>query len=428
MISLRKVNKLYFAVLFVVFFSIIGLLFALNVKEQSSKDKEDTLKNVELFADALALVKSQYVEEKNSKDLMYAAVEGMMGSLDPYSQFLAPEDYKELLINTEGEFGGLGIEIALKNKLLTIISPIEDTPAWKAGIKPLDIIVKIDDELTKGITLTDAVKKLRGKPGIQVRVTILRESEKELKEYTLTREIIKIKDIKRAEILEDGVGYVKILEFRENTAKDVDAALQNLSDKGMKALIIDLRNNPGGLLSSAVEIASRFIDKDKLVVYTQSRDSEKVEYQSIACRKYTTIPLAVMINNGSASASEIVAGCLRDYKRAVLLGEKSFGKGSVQTVVPLVDKAALRITTAHYYTPLGKNIQKEGLTPDITVKEGEFTVAEKTKEEEIFEKVERREPQEQKFYEKDAQLIRAVDLMKGVMLLTSGESQALVKK
>lgn len=419
MVKVQKSLKLYGVLTLIVVFSFVGIVFALNVKEQERQEKEDTLKQVELFADALALVKGQYVTETNSKDLIYAAIEGMMSSLDPYSQFLTPDDYKELLVNTEGEFGGLGIEIALRNKLLTVISPIEGTPAWKAGLKPLDIVVKIDEELTKGITLPEAVKKLRGKPGTSVKLTVLRENEKELKEYTLTREIIKIKDIKHAEILEDGIAYVKLLEFRENTSKDLDTALQGL-EKNMKGLILDLRNNPGGLLSSAVEIASKFIDKDKLIVYTQSRDDEKVEYQAIGGKKYLKVPMIILINSGSASASEIVAGALRDYKRGVLVGEKSFGKGSVQTVVPLVDKAALRITTSHYYTPSGRIIQKEGLTPDIVIKE-EVSADDKNKEDEVFEKI-AKEKKDEKFYKKDLQLRRAIDIMKGIMLLSADEA------
>jgi len=419
MAKLQKSLKLYGVLILIVVFSFVGIVFAINVKEQEHQEKEDTLKQVELFADALALVKSQYVTETNSKDLIYAAIEGMMSSLDPYSQFLSPDDYKELLVNTEGEFGGLGIEIALRNKLLTVISPIEGTPAWKAGIKPLDIVVKIDEELTRGITLPDAVKKLRGKPGTSVKLTVLRENEKELKEFTLTREIIKIKDIKHAEIIEDGIAYVKLLEFRENTSKDLDTALQGL-EKNMKGLILDLRNNPGGLLSSAVEIASKFVDKDKLIVYTQSRDEEKVEYQAIGGKKYLKVPMIILINSGSASASEIVAGAMRDHKRAVLVGEKSFGKGSVQTVVPLVDKAALRITTSHYYTPSGRIIQKEGLTPDIVIKEEESS-DEKNKEDEVFEKISK-EKKDEKFYKKDLQLRRSIDIMKGIMLLSTEDA------
>ena len=312
-------------------FSIIGAGFTANIDKKVVR-KDNIYKSLDLFGEALSVIQRKYVEYKSPQDLIYGAMNGMLLSLDPYSQFLRPQDYKELLVETEGKFGGLGIEITLKEGLLTIVSPLEGTPAWKAGLKPGDIIVKIDGKITKGITLNGAVKKLRGKPGTKVVLTVLREKIRKIEEITVTRAIIKIKDIKRASVLEDGVAYIRLTEFRVNTAKDLGKALKKLKTKGMKALILDLRNNPGGLLNSAIDVASNFLPQGKLIVYTKSRSGKETKYNSLPlAEKYLHMPIVVIINGGSASASEIVTAALRENKRAIVLGEHSFGKACVRS-------------------------------------------------------------------------------------------------
>ncbi len=407
-----------------------GILF--STEEISRKDQENTYKELELFAEALAKVQVQFVDKKEAKDLIYGALGGLLSSLDPYSQFLDKDAYKDLLSDTEGVFGGLGVEISIKDSLLTVISPLEGTPAWEVGMKSGDRIVKIEEKLTRGMTLTDAVKKLRGEPGTKVKLTILREKEGKLQDFEITRAIIKVKDIKKASFEKDRIAYIKIAEFRENTVKDLDVALSDSLKKGMKAIILDLRNNPGGLLDSAVAVASRFIEGDKLVVYTQARGEKRTDYKSLKrVTSYTQLPMVVLINGGSASGSEIVAGCLQDLKRAVILGTKSFGKASVQTIIPLSDGSALRLTTAKYYTPLGRLIHEEGIYPDILIEYKELEDDE-TKEDVVFKKVEndkkakeRKEKKEQDVpdakdedsYRKDPQILRAIDLLKALLIV-----------
>jgi len=376
------------------------------------KDKDELYRELEIFAEGLAVIEGKYVEEKSAEDLVYGAMRGMALSLDAYSQFLAPDDYKNLLVETEGKFGGLGIEITIKNGLLTIISPIEDTPAWRAGIEAGDIIIKIDGELTKEITLNGAVKKLRGEPQTEVTITVLREKNRKVEDVTIVRDIIKIKDIKRATILEDGIGYVKIGEFRESTAKDLGKALKELEKDGLKALIIDVRNNPGGLLNSSIDISSRFLEDGMTVVSTDSRTEEKRIYRSVPLgKKYLDIPMVVLINKGSASASEILASALRENNRAVLLGETTFGKGSVQTILPLSDGSAMRLTTSKYYTPSGESIHEKGVEPDIEVSK---KVVEEV-EEDVFENLDKKKEFD---YKEDNQILRALDLIKGLLVLS----------
>jgi carboxyl-terminal processing protease len=409
----------------------VGLVFifislALSRSEKRSQERDELYKQVSLFSDALAIIQTDYVELTQPKDLIYGALKGMLSSLDPHSQFLDPDTYNELKIDTEGKFGGIGIEITIKDGLLTIVTPIEDTPAWKAGVKPNDRIVKIGNELTRDITLTEAVKKLRGKPREPVTITILRESERKLLEFTIVRDIIKIKDIKEPRILEDNIGYLRLVEFRENTPRDMRSTLMKLRKEGMSAFILDLRNNPGGLLNVAVKIAEMFIPEKKLVVLTKGRKpTQSLEFLSETRNPFLDLPMVVLINEGSASGSEIVAGALQDYKRAIIVGIKSFGKGSVQTIVPLTDGSALRLTTSKYFTPLGKEIHGKGVQPDIAVEEGKIEIINRDelpveKAQDIFEKIEVKEEKTQekslKDYRSDNQLMRAVDILKALRI------------
>ncbi|MBP7087824.1 MAG: S41 family peptidase [Candidatus Omnitrophica bacterium] len=399
-----------------------AIIFSYKMGFSFGKEKDELYKELEIFSEGLAVIEKEYVEDKSAQDLIYGAMEGMLISLDSYSQFLKPDDYRNLLVETGGKFGGLGIEITIKEGLLTVVSPIEDTPAWNAGIKAGDMIIKIDGELTKDITLNDAVKKMRGKPGTKVTLTILKEESKNLEDITLTRDVINIKDIKRAIILEDNIGYVRIAEFRENTAVDLDKALAKLEKDGLKALIVDVRNNPGGLLSSAVDIASRFTKDEEAIVSTKSRNEPEKVYKSQPLeKKYLDMPIVVLINKGSASGSEILAAALRENNRAILLGEKTFGKGSVQTIVPLSDGSALRLTTSKYYTPNGTSIHEKGIEPDIIVSK---LINEEAKKD-IFEEL-KEERSEEFDYQKDYQIIRALDLIRGLLVLSSNgkESQA----
>lgn len=397
----------------VVFGVILGIAFSSYwVGFSLGKERDAFYKELDIFAEGLAVIDKKYVEKAAPGDLIYGAMKGLLSSLDSYSQFLTPEEYKDLLVETEGQFGGLGIEITIKDGFLTVVSPIEDTPAWEAGVKSGDIIVKIDGELTKGITLHKAVKKLRGEPNTKVTITVLREKERELKEISIVRGRIKIKDIKNAGILKDNIGYIRIAEFRETTSRDLGKALSGLKKENLKGLILDVRNNPGGLLHSAIGVASRFLETGKVVVSTKSRSEEEVTYKSLPeVEKYLNIPIVVLMNKGSASGSEILAAALRENSRAILLGEATFGKSCVQTVVPLSDGSALRITTSKYYTPLGKSIHEKGVEPDISVSKEEAE-----KKEDVFDQLEK--PKEFD-YEKDYQIVRALDLIKGLLVLSS---------
>lgn len=346
---------------FVVSGTLAGLWMASSVNAQSGYE------DLRTFAEVLSLIKKNYVEETKTKDLVAGAVKGMINSLDPHSGYLSPDAFKELKVETKGEFGGIGIQIGLKDSLLTVIAPIEDTPAYKAGIKAGDKILKIAGESTKDMGLNDAVTKMRGPKGTSIILTIIREGWKQTKDFTIVRDIIKIKSVK-AKMIIDGIGYIKLTQFQESTSSDLAAALERLKKEGMTSLILDLRNDPGGLLNSAVEVSEQFLPKGKLVVYIKGRSGEKTEYITENANPYTEMPMVVLVNQGSASASEIVAGALKDWGRAVIVGVQTFGKGSVQSLIPLSDGSGLRLTTAKYYTPKGTSIQGVGITPDIVVK------------------------------------------------------------
>jgi len=337
--------------------------------DKTTKLDDDLYAQIELFSYALTTVQAAYTEEPTAKDLIYGSLKGMLSSLDPHSQFLTPEDYKDLKTETEGKFGGLGIEISIRDNLLTVVTPLEDTPAWNAGIKSMDKIVKIEDESTKDITLSEAVKKLRGKPGTKVNLTVFRESEGKILDFTITREVIHIQDVKDVMILKDDIGYVRLTEFREDSYKEFHKALKTLKDSGAKALVLDLRNNPGGLLNVAIDITEEFLPDGETIVSTKSRNPSQnsVSTSSNKNGEYLNWPIVILINEGSASGSEILAGALKDNKRAVILGTKSFGKGSVQSVIPLPDGAGLKLTTSKYFTPSGQSIHGIGIEPDVVV-------------------------------------------------------------
>mgnify|MGYP001599880096 FL=1 len=397
--------------------------------EKKNKDRDDVYKQLDLFADVFTYIKNDYVEEAQNKDLIYGSLKGMLAALDAHSQFLDPQDYAELKVDTQGKFGGLGIEITIKDGLITVVTPIEDTPAWKAGIKSQDRIVKIDNEVTRNFSISDAVKKMRGKPGTEVTITVLRENEGKLLNFTIKRDIIKIKDIKEPKILEDGIAYIRLVEFRENTHEELGRALENLKKEGMRALIVDLRNNPGGLLTAAVETAEKFIEKNKIIVSTVARDvKNKIEFKSNESAPILDIPMAILINEGSASGSEIFAGCLQDYQRAIIIGTKSFGKGSVQTLIPLSDGSAIKLTTSKYFTPLGRSIHNQGIMPDIVIEAKEIPIdseekkEEDTTAEEVFEKIENKTPNmppKDDILKKDFQALSALNVLKGVLAYKS---------
>ncbi|MDB4349789.1 S41 family peptidase [Omnitrophica bacterium] len=404
---MRKKIILRIAIVFILIFALAR--FGLAKKA----DNKDLYKQIELFSDAMSYVRSNYVEELSDKDLIYGALKGMLASLDPYSQFMDPDSFKEIQIETKGEFGGLGIEISIRDGLLTIISPLEDTPADKAGIKPGDRIVKIDGALTKDISLLDAVKKLRGKPGTDVTLTILRENEGKILDIKITRNVIKIESIKESAILEHGIGYIRLVEFQERTPQELNKALKKLKKDGMRSLILDLRNNPGGLLDVAVKVSDSFVQKDKTIVVTRGRLKEQEIVYKARSKSDTGYPMVVVVNGGSASASEIVAGAIQDNGRGIILGAKTFGKGSVQTVIPLKDNSALRLTTAKYFTPSGRAIREEGIIPDVVIKyqESQEKDEKEKKVEEVFEKVEDKDKKQRAY---DNQLWRAIDLLKGI--------------
>lgn len=330
---------------------------------------KDAYENIEVFTNVLTLVQRNYVDPVTTKQLIEGAITGMMAALDPHSAYLPPESYRELQVDTRGTFGGLGIEITIRNNVLTVVAPIEDTPAYRAGIRSGDQIIKIDDELTKDLSLVEAVRRMRGPAGTKVRLTIRREGVAKPIELTLTREIIKIQSVK-SRLLEKGYAYVRITQFQERTDDDLQKALAKLEqDNGgpLQGLVLDLRNNPGGLLTQAIKVTDEFIDSG-LVVYTDGRlETQKQKYFAHKAGSHTDFPMIVLVNGGSASASEIVAGALQDHKRALVLGTQTFGKGSVQTILPLDENSAIRLTTARYYTPKGRSIQATGITPDIVL-------------------------------------------------------------
>jgi len=326
----------------------------------------ETYEELKTFSEVLTQVQKSYVDETKVKDLVQGAIRGMLSTLDPHSAYMTADMYKEMQVETKGEFGGVGIQIGVKENRLAVIAPIEGTPAYRAGVKSGDFITKVNDETTKDLTLMDAVQKMRGPKGSKVNLTIQREGTPDPLQFTLVRDTIKIESVK-SKVL-DNIGYVRLTQFQESTGRDLSKVLKQFKDQKLQSTILDLRNNPGGLLTSAVEVSEQFLPGGKLVVYTKGRESKKDEWISKGKDQMDDSPMIVLVNEGSASASEIVAGALQDYGRAVIVGTTSFGKGSVQTILPLGDGSGLRLTTAKYYTPKGRSIQSTGITPDIVVK------------------------------------------------------------
>jgi len=355
--------------LFLAFFAILALLFSGGnaVQRVDAVSKDAAYENLQTFTNILAIVQKNYVEDVTTEQLVEGAINGMLTSLDPHSAYLTPELYKELQVDTKGSFGGLGIEITVRNGVLTVVSPIEDTPAYRAGVKAGDQVIKIDGEFTKDMTLVEAVKKMRGPKGSKVVLSLKREGVNSLIDVSMLREVIKIQSVK-SKWLDKGYGYIRLTQFQERSANDVERALEGWNREGaIEGIVLDLRNDPGGLLTQAVKVSDLFLDSG-MIVYTDGRlENQKQKYFARRPGSYTEFPMVVLVNGGTASASEIVAGALQDHKRAVILGTTTFGKGSVQTILPLDDNSALRLTTARYYTPSGRSIQATGIVPDIVM-------------------------------------------------------------
>ncbi len=374
-----KLATRYILVLFLGMFVGGAVILDMGVLADRDEPKETLaplpLDELRTFTEVFSRIKSDYVEPVDDKKLLEDAVQGMLAGLDPHSAYLDADSFKDMRVETEGQFGGLGIEVTMENGFIKVVSPIEDTPAAHAGVKPGDLIIRLDDKAVKGLTLTEAVRFMRGKPGTDIMLTIVREGVSKPLKISVTRAVIKIQSVK-SRLLESGFGYVRVTQFQAATDKNLVDAVKKLEteNKGaLRGLVLDLRNNPGGVLNSAVGVSDAFLDKG-LIVYTEGRVSDsKLKFSATPGDVLNGAPMVVLVNGGSASASEIVAGALQDQKRAVIMGTKSFGKGSVQTIIPMSNGGALKLTTARYYTPSGRSIQASGIVPDITVEEAKLT-------------------------------------------------------
>ena len=367
MIKINK-KKFFLAVSVVLAATLSMLLTVVFLGNELVQAKTNSYEELRTFSQALELIKSEYVEEPEAEEIIHGAIRGMLTSLDAHSSFMSKRAYKEMNLDIRGEFEGVGIQISIRDSQLMIIAPIEDTPADRAGLAAGDKIMKIDDAWTKDMTIDEAVDGMRGRRGTKVRLLIQREGWAAPKEFPIIRGVIKVKSVK-SRMLEGDIGYIKITQFQGKTSPEMEKAFRKLSAQGMKKLVLDLRNNPGGILDASVDISSMFLPKDKLVVYLQGRDkARRKDYLSTGQMFFKDEPVVILVNAGSASASEIVAGALQDSKRALIVGTQSFGKGSVQTVFPLEGGVGMRLTTAKYYTPRGRSIRNVGITPDIMVK------------------------------------------------------------
>lgn len=396
------------------------------------------LEQLRAFAEIFERIRSSYVEQVDDKTLLENAIHGMLGGLDPHSAYMGEEDFKDLQANTSGKFGGLGIEVAIEDGFIKVVSPIDGTPAQQAGIQSGDLIIKLDEDTVKGLGLNEAIEKMRGEPGSEITITILREGQDKPMVFKLNRAEIKITSV-RHQLIADQFAYLRITQFQENTGADINLALQKLidnTDKPLSGIILDLRNNPGGVLDAAVAVSDAFIDKG-LIVYTQGRVANAdVSYEATVETIAPDLPLVVLVNGGSASASEIVAGALQDHGRGIIMGTQSFGKGSVQTVLPLNGEHALKLTTARYFTPNGRSIQAQGIVPDIEVHQGTFTAeneAKYYKEADLKGHLENNkthkavdktaQPMDQQLLN-DYQLQQALSLLKGIAVVNGSQRQA----
>ncbi len=422
-------KRILYGLLLVVLAANLGVGLQIYLRSAAADDKNDPYANYALLAKVMEIIRSDYVDadKVSYQDLMRGALRGMISTLDPHSEYMEPRKFDEMRKDTEGVFGGVGIVVVQKDNFLTVVAPMEDTPSFRAGILTGDRIIKIDGKSTEKFSLDDAVKKLRGEPGTEVTITILRPANEQIRDITLTRAKIAVysaKDLngkREFTVGENGVGYVRLLQFGEQTSAELEEALKKLEAQNLQSLVLDLRGNPGGLLDQAVKVCEKFLQKNDLVVTTEGRSPQKKEiYRATGRTSHPNYPLVILVNGGSASASEIVAGCLQDSKRAIVLGEQTFGKGSVQSILPLDGGGALRLTTAKYYTPSHKVIHEKGITPDVMVamtEEDERSVAAKRsagggealddKERERIRNV------------RDVQYDRAVDLLKGISLFTN---------
>lgn len=425
----RTVSRLLLAVAFL---GTAGLATAQD-ESQAAEEGQLPLDELRSFADVFNHIRLSYVEEIDDKTLLENAIRGMLSGLDPHSAYLDKKSFDDLQVSTTGEFGGLGLEVGMENGFVKVVAPIDDTPAQKAGIESGDLIIKLDGKPVKGMSLNDAVNEMRGKKGSNIELTIVREGVRQPFDVVLTRDIIKVVSV-RSKTLEDGYGYIRVAQFQSKTGSEFREALRKLQEtnKEVKGLVLDLRNNPGGILQASVEVADAFLEEG-LIVYTEGRlENSHSEYSATPDDLSNGTPMVVLINGGSASASEIVAGALQDHHRAIIMGTDSFGKGSVQTVVPLSKNQAIKLTTARYYTPNGRSIQAQGIVPDIKVERakieaikarGGITEADlqghlsSSNGDESGSK-ERENTTEEQQFNADNQLYEAVNLLKGLHILS----------
>ena len=428
----------------VAFGALLGASLTLGEGVLAEKSDTETLPLEELrtFTEIFAKIKNDYVEPIEDKALLENAIRGMLAGLDPHSSYLVPEDYKELQAGTSGEFGGLGIEVGMEDGFVKVIAPIDDTPAARAGVEAGDLVIRLDDTPVKGMSLSDAVKIMRGKPGSDITLTIVREGHDKPLKITITRDIIRVTSVK-SRTLEKGFGYVRVTQFQSRTGENLRDAVDKLKEEngGLRGLVLDLRNNPGGVLSAAVEVSDAFLETGT-IVYTEGRlDDAKLKFKAKPTDVLDGAPMIVLVNGGSASASEIVAGALQDHHRAIIMGKKTFGKGSVQTILPMDNGSALKLTTARYFTPKGTSIQAKGIVPDIELEDLKLAEAESAsdgrikeadlarhltngegEEEEKSKSAAREKAEKESLVRRDYAVYEALNLLKGLSILQGQSS------